>query len=143
VVRSALIGAAGAVGALARYHLQGLVHRLYAGAFPLGTFVVNISGCFLLGLLFSALTERFTVSGDLRGALTVGFLGAYTTFSTFALETVGLGEAEKVGLAVLNVALSAGGRARRSADRDDAGPVAVTGRRCARGSPWFGAAGRR
>jgi CrcB protein len=106
VVRSALIGASGAVGALARYHLQGLVHRLYAGAFPLGTFVVNISGCFLLGLLFSALTERFTVSADLRAALTVGLLGAYTTFSTFALETVGLGEAEKLGLAVLNVVLS-------------------------------------
>jgi len=75
VVRSALIGAAGAVGALARYHLQGLVHRLYPGAFPLGTFVVNISGCFVLGVLFSALTERFTVSVDLRTALTVGFLG--------------------------------------------------------------------
>jgi fluoride exporter len=106
VVRSALIGAAGAVGALARYHLQGLVHRLYPGAFPLGTFVVNISGCFVLGVLFSALTERFTVSVDLRTALTVGFLGAYTTFSTFALETVGLGETGKVAVAVLNVVLS-------------------------------------
>ena len=106
MVRSALIGAAGAVGALARYHLQGLVHRLYGGPFPLGTFVVNISGCFVLGVLFSALTERFTVNGDLRAALTVGLLGAYTTFSTFALETVGLGEAEKLGFAVLNVVLS-------------------------------------
>jgi CrcB protein len=83
-----------------------LVHRLYAGAFPLGTFVVNISGCFLLGVLFSALTERFTVSADPRTALAVGFLGAYTTFSTFALETVGLGDAGKLGVAVLNVALS-------------------------------------
>jgi fluoride exporter len=106
LVRSGLIGAAGAVGALARYHLQGFVHRFYGGPFPLGTFVVNISGCFVLGLLFSALTERFTVSGDLRAALTVGLLGAYTTFSTFALETVGLGEAEKLGVAVLNVVLS-------------------------------------
>ena len=106
MVRSALIGAAGAVGALARYHLQGLVHRFYAGAFPLGTFVVNISGCFLIGLLFTALTERFDVNAELRAALTVGFLGAYTTFSTFALETVGLGEVEKLGLAVLNVVLS-------------------------------------
>ena len=106
MVRSALIGAAGAVGALARYHLQGLVHRFYGGPFPLGTFVVNISGCFVLGLLFSTLTERFTVSADLRAALTVGLLGAYTTFSTFALETVGLGEAEKLGVAILNVVLS-------------------------------------
>ncbi len=106
MVPSALIGAAGAVGALARYHLQSLVHRLYGGPFPLGTFVVNISGCFVLGLLVSALTERFTLSADLRAALTVGLLGAYTTFSTFALETVGLGEAEKLGVAFLNVVLS-------------------------------------
>jgi CrcB protein len=82
------------------------VNRASAGAFPLGTFVVNMSGCLVLGLLFSALTERFAVSADVRTALTVGFLGAYTTFSTFALETVNLGEGGAVGLAVLNVALS-------------------------------------
>jgi len=82
------------------------VNRLYAGAFPLGTFVVNVSGCFVLGALFGALTERFTIGADVRTALTVGFLGAYTTFSTFALETTRLGEDGAAGLAVLNVVLS-------------------------------------
>ena len=106
MVRSALIAAAGAIGALARYHLQGLVNRIYLGAFPLGTFVVNITGCLLLGVLFSALIERFAVSVDLRTALTVGFLGAYTTFSTFALETVRLGEDGAAGIALLNVLAS-------------------------------------
>jgi fluoride exporter len=106
LVRSALIAAAGALGALARYHLQGLVNRLYFGAFPLGTFVVNISGCLVLGVLFSALTERFAVSADLRTALTVGLLGAYTTFSTFALETVRLSDDGAVGIALLNIAAS-------------------------------------
>lgn len=106
MVRSALIAAAGALGALGRYHLQGLVNRRYLGAFPLGTFVVNITGCLVLGVLFSALTERFAVSADLRTALTVGLLGAYTTFSTFALETVRLGEDGAAGIAVLNIVAS-------------------------------------
>jgi fluoride exporter len=106
MTRTALIAAAGAIGALARYHLQGLVQRHYLGAFPLGTFVVNISGCLVLGVLFSALTERFAVSADLRTALTVGLLGAYTTFSTFALETVRLGEDGATGIAALNIVAS-------------------------------------
>jgi fluoride exporter len=106
LVRSTLVAGAGAIGALARYHLQGLVNRLYLGAFPLGTFVVNVSGCLVLGVLFTALTERFAASPDLRTALTVGFLGAYTTFSTFALETVRLGEGGAVGIALLNVVSS-------------------------------------
>jgi CrcB protein len=106
LIRSLLIGAAGAVGALVRYHVQGLVNRRYLGAFPLGTFVVNISGCLVLGVIFSALTERFAVSADMRTALTVGFLGAYTTFSTFAFETVRLGEDGAIGIALLNVLAS-------------------------------------
>lgn len=104
--RSMLIAVAGAVGALARYHLQGLVNRCYSGSFPLATFVVNISGCFVLGVLFTALTERYSVDADVRTALTVGLLGAYTTYSTFALETVRVGEGGALGVAVLNVVLS-------------------------------------
>jgi fluoride exporter len=106
VVRSALIAVAGAAGSLARYYLQGVVNRLYLGAFPLGTFVVNVSGCLVLGLLFSALTERYAVSADLRTALTVGLLGAYTTFSTFALETVRLSDDGAMAIALLNIVAS-------------------------------------
>jgi CrcB protein len=89
-VRSLWIAVAGSAGALSRYQLEGLVSRNVRGAFPWGTLVVNVSGCFVLGLLFTVLTERFLPHPDLRAALTVGFLGAYTTFSTFAFETVRL-----------------------------------------------------
>jgi CrcB protein len=86
------IAVAGALGALARYGLEGAVSRRIAGAFPWGTFVVNISGAFVAGLLFTVLTERFVVSAWLRSTLLVGFLGAYTTFSTLTLETFRLFE---------------------------------------------------
>jgi fluoride exporter len=80
------IATAGALGALARYGLEGLIAKR-AGGFPWGTFVINVSGAFLLGFLFTILTERLSVSPWLRSAITIGFLGAYTTFSTFSLET--------------------------------------------------------
>ena len=80
------IALAGALGALARYGLDGFVARRTRGAFPWGTFVVNISGAFLLGFLFTVLTERWTVAPWVRSSVTIGFLGAYTTFSTLMLE---------------------------------------------------------
>lgn len=82
-----MIGVSGGLGALSRYWIEGFIVRRYAGIFPLGTFLVNISGAFLLGLAFTVMTERFLVSPHLRSALTIGFLGAYTTFSTLSLET--------------------------------------------------------
>ena len=85
-----MVGVAGAIGTLARYGLDGLVSRRFPGAFPLGTFVVNITGALLLGLVFTVLTERFMVSPSVRSAITIGLLGAYTTFSTLSLETLRL-----------------------------------------------------
>ncbi|MGW8283525.1 MAG: fluoride efflux transporter CrcB [Gemmatimonadota bacterium] len=79
----------GALGAVARYGLSGWVQGLTAGTFPWGTLVVNILGCFLLGFAFRVL-QLSALSPALRGALTVGLLGAFTTFSTFSLEAVGL-----------------------------------------------------
>lgn len=105
-MRTALwVGVAGFFGAVARYGVAGLVSRVDEG-FPWGTFVVNISGCFVLGLLVAMFAHRFVVHPDLRVALTVGFLGAYTTFSTFALETFEFGETRALGLGFLNVAVS-------------------------------------
>lgn len=86
----ALMGVAGALGTMARYGLDGLVSRRFPGAFPLGTFVVNVTGSLLVGFVFTVLTERFLVSPAVRSALTIGFLGAYTTFSTLSLETIRL-----------------------------------------------------
>lgn len=96
------IGVAGALGALARYGLEGVVSRHWPGAFPWGTFVVNVSGAFALGFVFVLLTERVSVDPWLRSALTIGFLGAYTTFSTLSFESYRLIEDGAVGLALAN-----------------------------------------
>ncbi len=102
MLTAAGIGVAGALGALARYGLEGLVSRRVSGAFPWGTFIVNISGAFVLGLLFIVLTERLHVEPWLRSSLTIGFLGAYTTFSTLSLQSYRLVADGAVGLAVAN-----------------------------------------
>ncbi|HKT43389.1 MAG TPA: fluoride efflux transporter CrcB [Gaiellaceae bacterium] len=96
------IAIAGAVGALARYGLEGLVSRRAPGAFPWGTFAVNVSGAFVLGFVFTVMTEQFTVAPWIRGAVTIGFLGAYTTFSTLSFETYRLAEDGALGLAAAN-----------------------------------------
>ena len=96
------IAVAGALGALARYGLDGLISRRAPTSFPWGTFVINVSGSFLLGIAFVAMTERFRPDPWLRSAVTIGFLGAYTTFSTFSLETYRLVEDGAYGLALAN-----------------------------------------
>ena len=97
---------AGALGALTRYALQSLIDPR-AGGLPWGTFVVNVSGAFVLGLVFTLTTERLSVEPWLRTALTVGFLGAYTTFSTLAFETVRLMDGGQWVAAFLNMTGSA------------------------------------
>jgi CrcB protein len=103
---AAAIGVAGALGALARYGVEGAVARRAAG-FPWGTFLVNVSGSFLLGSVFTLLGERFTVASWLRAALAIGFLGAHTTFSTLSLESYRLLEGRSYGLAAANLLGSA------------------------------------
>jgi fluoride exporter len=102
--------------ALLRYWLDGVVSRRTGGAFPWGTFVVNVSGSFLVGLLFTLLTERYRVDTWIRSGLMIGFLGAYTTFSTLSLETYRLLEDRAVGLGAANalgsVAAGLGGAVR-------------------------------
>jgi CrcB protein len=80
------LGLAGGLGALSRYGLGGLVHRFYAGGFPLGTFVVNVAGCLVFGLLWGLFDARLAVSPQVRVAVLVGFMGAFTTFSTYMFE---------------------------------------------------------
>jgi CrcB protein len=96
------IAVAGALGALARYGVDGLVSTRQTGAFPWGTFVVNVTGTFVLGLLFTLLTERMTLDSWLRTSITVGFLGAYTTFSTLSLESYRLLSDGALELALAN-----------------------------------------
>jgi CrcB protein len=98
------IAVAGALGALARYGLDGWISRRAPTSFPWGTFAINITGSFFLGLVFIVMTERFRPDPWLRSAVTIGFLGAYTTFSTLSLETYRLLEDGSYGLALANVA---------------------------------------
>lgn len=96
------IALGGALGALARYGLDGVVSRRVS-SFPLGTFVINVTGSLLVGFLFTVLADRFQVPPWLRSTLTIGFLGAYTTFSTWSLESYRLVESGAWPLAALNV----------------------------------------
>jgi fluoride exporter len=86
-LRIALVAIFGAVGTLARYGLQGVVQIRAASTFPYGTLLINLSGCFLLGLIGQFTLNRMVVSPDWRVAIAVGFFGGYTTFSSFGWET--------------------------------------------------------
>ena len=81
------IAVGGAAGAVSRYLLQGWVEELTGGRFPWGTFVVNISGSFFLGLVFALAMDRAIMSPEIRVPLMIGFIGSYTTFSTLMLES--------------------------------------------------------
>ena len=80
------IGIAGALGAVSRRQLESAVNRLWGDAFPWGTFVVNVSGSFVLGVLVGLFSRRLGAPIWLQAGATVGFLGAYTTFSTLSLQ---------------------------------------------------------
>lgn len=97
-----LVAVSGALGALSRFVLEGIVGQRYGGAFPLGTFLVNITGSLLLGFFFTLATERFAIAPAVRSAVAVGFLGAYTTFSTLSFETFRLLEDGAYLLGALN-----------------------------------------
>ncbi len=98
-----LVGLGGALGAVARYLVDGSISA-WSSAFPFGTLVVNVTGSFLLGVLFAASAERALLPAEIRGPAMVGFVGAYTTFSTYVLESWRLLEDGSWLLAVGNIA---------------------------------------
>ena len=99
------VALAGALGALARWGVGSWFGHRFP-SFPWGTLVINVSGSFGLGVLFAVLVERNAGSATMRVALMTGLLGAYTTFSTFSLETFRLFEGGATGSALANIGLS-------------------------------------
>ncbi|MGA3260558.1 MAG: fluoride efflux transporter CrcB [Bryobacteraceae bacterium] len=86
-MRYLLVLAGGGTGALARYVAASAIMTRFGGKFPLGTLAINVTGSFLIGFLMTMLTERFQLDPQWRLLLVVGFLGGYTTFSSFEWET--------------------------------------------------------
>lgn len=116
-----LIGAGGFVGAVARYLVDGRVVHYTGATLPWGTFAINVSGSFVIGLLFALVTERSVLPAELRGPVMIGFIGSYTTFSTLTLEawrmiedgawvyaTVNLGGSILVGMAAVIAGVALG-----------------------------------
>ena len=101
-----LVALGGSIGAVARYGLAGLVQRFTTPYFPFGTFVVNVSGCFVFGILAGVAEHRFALGPEARAFLLIGILGGFTTFSSFTYETFQLlRDAE-----IMRASLNAGGQ---------------------------------
>ena len=100
-----LIAAGGAIGALLRYVVSGWAQAALGGTFPWGTLAVNLAGCFLIGFLWTA-AEHVSFSGATRTLVFTGVLGAFTTFSTYGLESLNLLRDGEVGPGLTNILVS-------------------------------------
>jgi len=100
------VGVGGFAGANARYWLGGWISDRYGAAFPYATLVINVTGSFILGLFMALTTERYIAPPGLRLIVAIGFVGAYTTFSTFEYETLALASSGSLLRALLNIVLS-------------------------------------
>ena len=98
---SLAVAVGGAVGSVARYGVDRLIERRSLSVFPWATFVINATGCFLIGIVIASLVDRHHLPAWLRLGVAVGVLGGYTTFSTFAQETLDLIEEGRIPLALL------------------------------------------
>ena len=103
IARTLVVGMGGFLGASARYLLGGAIYRWLPATFPWGTFVINVTGCFGIGLVVGLAEERMILGPTTRLFLTVGVLGGYTTFSSFGYETMVLLRESSFGAAAFNV----------------------------------------
>ena len=102
MIKVALIALGGGIGSVLRYLCTTVVHQLYGAIFPAGTFIVNILGSFVIGLLW-VYSDRFAFSRETRVFVFVGILGGFTTFSSYAIETLNLLQDRQIVLAAANV----------------------------------------
>lgn len=100
------IAAGGAIGAIFRFLVSNGIHSFMSRDFPYGTLTVNVIGSFVMGMSYVMLIERLNVSPEWRAFIVVGLLGAFTTFSTFSIETLVLIQNNELSKAMLNVLLS-------------------------------------
>ena len=101
-----MVGVGGFIGAIARYALGSYIGNKMGSRVPYGTFVINISGSFFIGLILTLLSLRTSLSPNWRYLIPIGFIGAYTTFSTFEYETLRNVQDGQLFIAFANVALS-------------------------------------
>ena len=106
MLRFVLIGLAGFAGTTARYWLSGIVARRYGETFPYGTLAVNALGCFVAGVLFYVMYDRFLTSPTSRSVVFIGLLGGFTTFSSYGLQTFTLLRDGEIFLALVNIGMS-------------------------------------
>ena len=109
MLRLLVLGVGGAAGAISRYLLDGLIQSSFGPLFPWGTLTINLLGCLALGFLATLADEKFLLNPALRTGLFIGFLGAFTTFSTFAYETWMLFKDSQYFMASCNVFLNVAG----------------------------------
>ncbi len=100
------IATGGAIGAVGRYLMSNGVYAMLGRSFPYGTLAVNVLGSLLMGILYILLLDRVSMSMEWRAALQIGLLGAFTTFSTFSIETLLLVENGELSRAAVNIVLS-------------------------------------
>lgn len=106
MLKYVMVGVGGLIGAIARFWVASFVGARMGTRFPYGTFIINISGSFLIGFILTILTAKANLSPNWRYLIPVGFIGAYTTFSTFEFETLRSIQDGQLIIASLNVALS-------------------------------------
>jgi CrcB protein len=99
------IGIAGLAGTLARYWLSGLLDQWWGGTFPFGTLIVNLVGCLAIGVLFHSM-EKYLIDPVVRSVVLIGFVGGFTTFSSFAVQSFNLLRDGEIFLASANILIS-------------------------------------
>lgn len=101
-----LVGLGGAAGSILRYIFQKYLHQAFPDPFPVGTFLVNVSGCFLIGLLYGLTSNYAFFTTELRLLLMAGFCGGFTTFSAFTAESMALVDQQRYTTFILYVSAS-------------------------------------